>query len=651
MTNNPSLGFMKYGNLDLKQKRIVFDTESTGLNPWGDKKRWGFYPARPFAYSFSDLEGNTHFIRWQVDPLTREVLVNKKDLPFLQDILEDERIEKIGHNIGFDIRMSEMTGFKVRGKLHDTLIMMHIVTGGSEMQYGLKYLGKKYLEIEDDDELNLQESVNQNRRKARKLKYRLATKETHGNDFLKADYWLADPKKLERYAVQDAVRTAMLFLLAKEDIETDEGLYETYQMEMELFWCIKSMEEIGTQVYPEKINELEKFYTEYMQKQTKIAESNGGKGLNFKSPKQMVQKFIHERKHQPIKLTATGQPSIDGDFLVSISKKDPLAKAIIEYKTANHAISSFLKPYKNFMVKENGVWVLHPNYKQCGPITGRLSCSDPNLMQVGSESSAKRKSDITLMPRKCFGPRPGCIWYAPDYSQEEVWLAMFHAEEENGIKFLLSGKSFHDQLCKESWSDEEDYKENHQAYRKKTKIIVFTKFYGGGKNKVSQELECSPEEAWEFMQRLSRQIPGVDRFMELKTREARNNGFIRTSFGRKCIVDPELCYKGMNYDIQGTAADIMKRAMIRLAKKFTGRWSGVRILLTLHDELIIEVPLKLHSKALMRDIIEAMQADSKKAGIPVPLPVSMKLIKSNWSEEIKLCDKHLDINCSSCEKK
>lgn len=638
---------MHFGKLNLrKNKRIAFDTETTGTNPWGDFKRWGYYPARPFAYSFCDMEGNTHFIRWQVDPYTREVKIKKSDLPFIQDILEDDRIEKIGQNIGFDIRMSQMIGIQTKGKIHDTLIMMHLITGGGERVYGLKEISKKFLDFSDADEEALEESVKKNRNQSRKLSYCLARKETHGQSFIKADYWLADQDKLQDYAVKDSERAALLFQMAKPEIEEDEGLFNTYTMEMELYKYTKRMEDRGVRIFPEEVDKLEKFYQEYMTKMKAVADTCGGLGLNYNSPKQMIVKFFKERKYEALKHSEkTGEPSADGDFLYSICKKDKLAKAILEYKAADQAVKSFLKPYRRYMVEEGGIWVLHPGYRQIGPGTGRMACSEPNLMNVGSETSAKKKADIDLLPRRCFGPRPGYIWYAPDYSQEEVWLCIFHADDKTGKVYLLSGKSFHGELNRDIWKNEKDFEQNKDSYRKRTKIIVFTKFYGGGPAKIAWELDCTEQEAKDFISKFNDQLPGIERFMREKTSEAKANGFIRTSFGRKIAVDYDLAYKAMNADIQGTAADIIKRSQIRLGKLFRKTWKGVDTLLNLHDELIIEVPLRLHSKKLMREVIVAMQADSKKAGIPVPLPVSMKIIKTNWSKEIKLCDKHLDINC------
>lgn len=640
---------MRYGKLTGKE--ISFDTETTGLNPWGDQKRWGFYPARPFAFSFCDAEGETKFFRWEVDPKTRQVKPRTDHLRFMQVLFSDPTVSIIGHNIGYDIRMCEQLGLKFKCKIHDTLIMMHVVTGGSELQYGLKFLGKKYLEVDDDDEKELQQDTIRARNRGKKLGWCLASRDTHGKEPIKADYWMANPKLLEKYAVRDAERAMMLFALCKEEIETTENLHRVYTREMKLFHVVKKMEDRGVRLYPKEVDTLEKFYKEYMVKQKKIADANGGKGMNFKSSKQKLQKFITERGHKPIYFTKKGNPSINGDFLVAIKDKDPLASAILEYNGASHGIVSFLKPYRNFMVEENGCWVLHPNYKQCGPVTGRFSCSDPNLMQVASETSGRKRTEIALHPRRCFGPREGYIWYAPDYSQIEVWIFSFFAQEPAMMKALLEGHDFHGAVGKQSWGDATDYEANKGYYRKRAKLVLFCKLYGGGKKKTAYLLDCTEDDAGKFIAKFDSQLPGVTTYMQKMVRQARNQGVIVNPFGRQYKIDPDFSYKAVNYMIQGSAADMMKNSMIHLDNLFTRKWKGCHLLLTLHDELIIEVPLKLHSKKLMRDIMVEMQRDSKEVGVPVPLPVSMKVIPKQWSDEVKICDKHLDIKCKQCENK
>src|SRR3990167_249315 len=182
--------------ISLKAEYVAIDTETTGLNPWGTPERWGFYPARPFAFAFFDSEGNTEYHRWEVDLKTRRVYTyDSNSFHRIQKILASPQT-KVLHNASFDIRMLEMphefgrnkVPFKVRGTLHDTLILMHVITGGSEMSYALKPMSKKYLGISDEDQQNLLDSVNHARREGRKKGWKIADQNTNGRNPVMADY-------------------------------------------------------------------------------------------------------------------------------------------------------------------------------------------------------------------------------------------------------------------------------------------------------------------------------------------------------------------------------------------------------------------------------------------------------------------------------
>ena len=639
--------------LNLKDKYIAFDTETTGLNPWGTFQQYGYYPARPFAFSFCDTQGETAFVRWEVDPKTRQVIPDKKTLPFLKEILSNDRIEKVGHNVGFDARMCRLSGIHVRGKLHDTLVLTHVITGGSELTYGLKALGKKYLEIQDDDEKDLRKATMKARNAGKRQGFKIATDQTHGNEPLKADYWLAPKELLERYAVEDAVRCMLLFQLGKEDVETNPNLWNVYQREIELAKVLRAMENKGVRVFPDEVNRLEKFYADYMKKQVAIGDKNGGKGLNYNSGPQKIKVFIDVKGYTALKETKTGKPSIDGEFLAYLAAKDPLAKAILEHNTAKHGINSFLKPYKRFMVEETaGVWVIHPNYR-IGPVTGRMAASDPNLMQVAAEDSGRKRADIDLYPRRCFGPRSGFIWYLPDWSQIEVWIFAFQSQDPYMMKALLSGHDFHGAVAEKIWGALPDYKTNKKEYRKRAKQVLFCKQYGGGKKKVALLLDCSLEEASKFVEDFDRELPGLYEYTQKMSRLGERDGKIFNCFGRMYLIDADFSYRAANYNVQGSAADVMKNAMININKMLRLRWPEARLLLTLHDEFVIEVPLKFHSKKIMKEIIVEMQRDSAVVGLPVPLPVSMKYAKERWSNVVELCIKHLNVEskCKPCQEK
>jgi len=629
------------------EKLLAFDTETTGITPWGDFKRWGFYPARPFAFSFCDMDGKTSYYRGEVKGKTREVCWTYNQLSALKGILENPKYPKVGHNVGYDIRMCEMLGIKVQGEIHDTLILAHVFTGGSEFTYGLKEISKKYMEFDDEDESELHAATVKARREAKKKGWCLASKD-QGRDPVKADYWMAPPLLCEKYARQDSERTMLLFLAWYPKVMADPNMRKVYEREMALARVVKKMENRGTRYLPEQAKKLFVFYNSYAKEQQKICNANGGKDLNFRSPKQMVEVFINKRKHTPIAYTKTGQPQINGDFLKHLAdtKNDKLARAILEYRGSTQMIKAFLNPYERFKVEEyeetgnklsRGLhlpktWVLHPNYRQCGPVTGRFSCGDPNLMQVASPTTGRRRTEITLRPREAFGPRNGTIWYLPDYSQIEVWVFSFLAQEQAMMKALLEGRDFHGAVAQTVWGKEPNFEKEASYFRKRAKLLMFCKLYGGGVNKVAYLTDSSPADAAVFVDQFNKQLPGIQTFMKRMINRAEREGKIINPLGRTYYIEPNFSYKAVNYLVQGTSADILKNAMIRINDLFEKRWKGCHILLTLHDELVMEIPLKYHGQKLMKEIITEMQRDSKLVGIPVPLPVGMKIAKKYWSE-------------------
>lgn len=629
-------------SLPLKENLVAFDTETTGITPWGSLERWGCFPGRPFAFSFSNSDFEERYFRFKVNPFNRNVLYSAPELHQLKNFLERKDITLVGHNIGFDIRMCNSIGISITCPYHDTLIMAHIITGGSLLSYGLKQLGVNMADFPADDEDELQKATIKARHEGKKLGWSLATKEFHGRDPVKADYWMAPPELCKKYAIQDAQRTMLFYQAWYEKIMNDENMRRVYKREIKLSRVVASMENKGTRVFPSDLIRLRKEYETYKKTQWLVTEKEGGKGLNFRSPKQMVKKFIEEKGYEPIYYTAKGNPQINGDSLKfwAEEKGDKLAKAILEYKGADHMITGFLDPYERFKVTEDDqakTWVLHPNYRQCGPITGRFSCGDPNLMQVASPTTGRRRTDITLKPREAFGPREGCIWYLPDYSQIEVWVFSFLAKEQAMCEALLQGRDFHGAVAEKVWGLHPKFKGDASYFRKRAKLLMFCKLYGGGVKKVAYLTDSTESEAATFVHEFESELPGIQTFMRRMINRAERDGKIVNPLGRTYIIDPSFSYKAVNYLVQGTSADILKNAMINIYELFERRWKGCNILLTLHDELVLEIPLKYHSKKLMREIIFEMQKDSAAVDVPVPLPVGMKIAKSRWqyTEEIE----------------
>ena len=364
----------------LRGSILGYDTETTGLNPWRSQayKAYGMVPARPFAFSFFDAYGNSAYIRWEVNPKTREVIKNKRDIKNISELCGDLKATTVGHHIAFDIRMSRMSGIKFDWtNIQDTLFMAHILTSGALPSYALKELGEKWLGISKDDQDALIESVKLNRSKAKKKGWAISNKVTHGKDYIKSDYWLGEPGLCKKYALGDTERTMLLFLGMVKELEKEPKLKELYKMEIDLMRIVYRMELRGVRVFPEELKKLRKFYFEYHQIWHRKVKKYGGKDLNFNSPKQLADLFYKKKKYKVQKYTKTHQPCIDNSQLARLAVKDKFAKAILECKASDSMVTKFINPYERFMAPQKGVWVLHPNFRQCGPTTGRFACADP----------------------------------------------------------------------------------------------------------------------------------------------------------------------------------------------------------------------------------------------------------------------------------
>lgn len=749
-----------YG-FNLKTRLLAFDTEGTGLIPYGPPGYWGYHPASPFAFSYCDSDGNTDYIRWAVNPLTRKPIRDEWDWEAMCRLFDDPDLAWIGHNIAYDMRMILEMGAVLRGEIHDTQVLAHVATAGDELSYALKPLAKKWSKYSDDDEKKLEDQVKLARNAAKAKGWLIAggKKEVERGDFcvfagskpVKADYWLVpDPgytshlgdhvrnrfhESLDRadlvqqYAVGDVIRCQILFQLWYPELREEPRMANTYIREMHLFHVLRGMERRGTRVYPKHTRKLVGWYRNYMSKMEVDAVKHGGlvpakqtaaqikRGekpkmvlMNFNSPKQLAQKFYIERGYEPYftdtfneklghnnfklgkdQLAIWGGTDDDGNY------KDPLAKAILEWRAAKQSITAFLNIYERFWypkagitlyerngrhtrkrkkkayesfirsVEEEsldqvddglitleerrkmlafyesqyalGVWILHPNYNQTGAVTGRMTCSDPNLQQVASATTGLRKADIPSRPRECFGPRPGCLWYLPDYSQVEVWAFAFLSGEPKMQEQLLAGHDFHNAVAKISFGSKPDYVERAKYYRKLAKLIMFGKLYGGGvgtaerPGRMTKLLQMPFDEAKEFIDGWEAEFVEAKNFMKTMSREAERNGEAWNVFGRRYRLEREWAYKVVNYLIQGGCADLLKLGMMRVDWMLKNRYPDPELGLinTIHDELMIEVPYRLHSARLMRDIMWVMQMDSHKLNVPVPLPVGMKVATKRWS--------------------
>lgn len=675
------------------------DTETTGLDPWGtihvDR---AVYPARAFAFSLCNADGECAYIRWQVDAGTREVLPDKATSNLLQELL-GKKLTAVFFNAPYDYRMLRLAGFKINCLIHDCLIGQSVVNP-DEFDNGLKALSKKYLGIPDDDEKMLHASIMETRRKVqaqRRRKEGGPLAHYALSEDVKGDVFLGEEGLCRDYTMKDALRTATLHIAQLEHLDEDSNnggrLWDVYNREHKVMRTLRRMEDRGTCIDRDRNLHVISFYKKW----TAIAQFginvNGGKSLNPRSPKQMTKHFFQELGHAPLKYSTkkvagkkvpvrcqwckgngcgicqmTGNnPKCDGDFLQHIGVKheedesgndkivmgEPLAYWMLYFKAAGTMIG-YTEQYRDLSTLEDDNWILHPNYKQVEAVTGRMSCERPNLQNVASDESGKKRVDLPYKPRECFVPRPGHIFYVPDYSQIEVWIFALLSKDKTMLDTLYGGGDFHGNIASLIWgslwdekiaksaenlkphemsSDQKKHLKTKKRWRKRAKNVMFTKLYGGGLGRVAETIGCSTSEAEVFVDQYDERLPGVRQYMHETIGLAKRQGYVINPFGRRYPIHRDVAYKATNYLIQGTAAEVMKNGMVRVdglcQKDYLDQ---MYLLLQIHDELIVEVAKEAHSIRAMQDVVTAMSADYKELGCKIPFPVGMKIAEERWSE-------------------
>lgn len=445
-------------------KEVACDTETTGLDLWhGDS---------PFAFSFCNAEGDQAYLEWSVDPFTREVQADKKELKALKDFFEDESITKVFHHAKFDVRALELghgivvcgPGGPVRegGRIEETLFAAH-ACNSRERSFGLKPLAHRYLGIGEEDQDDLKQCVRKLRRWAAKDGWKIAYKEKEKADGttgmepqVEADYWIPRtayllgkkwaPKSVaglcEKYAVLDTERTMLLWLMYKDRMEELE-VRDTYEREIALFDQVYRMEARGVTVRAKAIDESIAHAKKVMRETLhEIEKKYGWKGINMRSHPQ-VSKMLFDKNRVPVSPKYGRSTKMEAIFPHS---ENPAVAATMRYRTYEKGLGSFYLKYRKIGIDErgDGYLTLHSNFRQTGADTSRFASSDPNLQQVSSPESSKNAAALPV--REVFGPREDQVWVSSDYDGQEIRLYAEVSDEPNMIKALEQGRDIHSMI-------------------------------------------------------------------------------------------------------------------------------------------------------------------------------------------------------------
>lgn len=604
---------------------VAVDTETTGLNPrMGD---------RPFAFTFTDDEGESAYLQGVVDPMTRAVTYNRDVLKELRRVMEDPSITKVFHNAKFDISMYESIGIETKGKVLDTIIFAHLDDPSREL--GLKPLCKDLLGIDDDDQKDLKDAVRRARIAGKKAGWKLA-------EAVEADYWMAPIDLVRRYAVQDTERTMALYWGFSKRYETDPEYSMLVDAEHRVLRVTKRMEDTGIAMSRGVISDLSAYYGGIIETSKATIKALGYEDLNTNSPKQMQAVFYDKMGMTPIYKVRKGKDgrkrtlTCDSKALEKWANEgNELAKAIITMGEAEHQISAFLETFRSEGQSEGhlGDFILHPNYRTCGPITGRISCTKPNLMNISNTGT--KKSEVQYRIREVFVPRKGRVLYFADYAQVEVWLAMFLSKDPYGMQQLLAGEDMHGNMARKIWGHLYDFSNEavFKKWRKRAKFILFGLIYGAGVEAIKDQAGCSEAEAGQIRDIFWKTFKGLYAFQNRLKVLVEKTGEVQNPFGRIYPVSDMESYKALNYLVQGTAAEIMKRALINidsvLQKRIT-KYAPAKLLLTIHDEVCVEADKR--DKNIAGIIMACMQGNFHTiVGLPQPFKAEVSIAPVSWA--------------------
>ncbi|NOQ41749.1 MAG: DNA polymerase I [Desulfuromusa sp.] len=529
-------------------------------------------------------------------------LAQKMVLEKLRPLLEDSRYKKIGQNIKYDALVLRNAGIELAGIDIDTMVLSY-VTHPQSKSHGLDALAIEHLNH-------------------RMIPYTEMT----GRGKKQICFSEVEVEKAVRYAAEDADMTWRLAekLLSQLPAEGSKKLF--HEVEMPLVDVLTRMEWCGIRIDADFLGKL----SGQLGKKLKILEgeihSLAGGAFNITSPKQLGEILFEKLALPKGKKTKTGW-STNVDVLNGLAEKHKIAAKILEYRSVSKLNSTYTDALPKLLNPATGR--LHTSFNQAVTATGRLSSSDPNLQNIPIRTAEGRRI------REAFIPEDGWILLSADYSQVELRV-MAHMADVTALKeSFVAGEDIHKRTASEIFNVFPEMVSDEM--RRQAKTINFGVLYGMGAFSLAKDLGISRAEAQQFIDHYFERYPAILKYLEEKKAEAREYQYVTTLLGRRCAI-PEINSKNgavrsyaernaINYPIQGSAADIIKVAMVNIDRRLHAEKLQTRMLLQVHDELVFEVP-----ENELEQVRELIRIEMETAVIlDVPLKVDIGTGK-NWAE-------------------
>ena len=569
---------------------LTLDTETTSTNA---------IDAELVGLSFSVEEHKAFYVPVPVDH--EEAL---KVVEIFRPVYENEKIMKVGQNLKYDLEVLRNYGIELKGKMWDTMIAHYLIQ--PELHHNMDYMAEIYLHYKTIHIDELIGPKGKNQRSMRDL----------------------SPIDIYEYACEDADITLQLKNKLEIELKKHECEKLFYDIEMPLMPVLAEMEMNGVCLDTASLAETSKQFTTRMNDIEQRIYELAGQSFNIASPKQVGEILFDKLKIvEKAKKTKTGQYVTSEEILQQLKNKHEIVADILEHRGLKKLIGTYIDALPKLINPHTGH--IHTSFNQTITATGRLSSSDPNLQNIPIRGEDGKEI------RKAFIPEPGCLFFSADYSQIELRVMAHLSGDENMINVFREGKDLHAATAANIYK--KDISEVTRDERTKSKRANFGIIYGITVFGLAERLDIPRDEAKMLIDGYFNTFPQVHNYMEKSKEIARQQGYVTTLFGRRrylpdinsanSVVRGFAERNAINAPIQGTAADIIKVAMIRIFQRFKAEGIKSKMILQVHDELNFSV-FPEEKEKVERIVIEEMQNAFQ---MKVPL-VADSSFGNNWLE-------------------
>ena len=570
---------------------FCFDTETTGLDPHSSEIVCLSVALKPHVAYCVLLPNNRDEAQTIIDEFKL--------------IFEDESIGKIGQNIKYDILMLKQYGIEVRGKLFDTMIAHYLLQ--PDLRHNLDYLCELYMNYKKVHTEELIGAKGKNQRTMRSV----------------------DVEKLVMYACEDADLTLQLKIKLEKELAENELNNLFNNIEMPLIPVLADMETAGAMIDPDALNEYAvKLRIQIIELEKEIYQLAGTEFL-ISSPKQLGEILFDRLKIDPnAKKTKTKQYSTGEEILEKLADKHPIINKVLEYRGLKKLLNTYVEALPKLINERTGK--IHTSYNQAIAATGRLSSTNPNLQNIPIRDENGREI------RKAFIPsEKGMVYFSADYSQIELRIMASLSKDPNMLEAFANNLDIHAITASKIFGV--SVSEVNSDMRRKAKTANFGIIYGISAFGLAQRLNISRSEAKAIIDGYFEAFPQVKSYMDKCIDDARKTGMVKTLLGRKrylvdinsanAVVRGVAERNAINAPIQGSAADIIKIAMIRIYNRFSEEQLKSKMILQVHDELNFDV--YENELETIKQIVKVEMENALEIDVPLTVEMNHGL---NWLE-------------------